>query len=173
MELGEIVDSPPGMPAPPDDRANTQILAAITSLQASVASLVGKGGKGASKGLGSSQKGKSGGKDAYTKGGFKGDQKGPDKGKGKGGKARTGIPICREYARTGRCWHKETYGRCNFKHVDKLPAALSSLDDLKFEDIAASTTYKVSSDSFEYVEQGQSDKIKAQIRRKLPTLMLS
>ena len=78
-----------------------------------------------------------------------GGKNGKGKGKGKGkpsnvqvalaraAKVPGATPICDEYRRTGQCTFKARTGkRCEFLHVDKIPAQLSSIEGLISSDFA-------------------------------------
>ena len=50
------------------------------------------------------------------------------------------IPICREFARTGRCGHFERTGyKCRFQHIRNIPEKLSSVEGLIASDFPNST----------------------------------
>ena len=77
--------------------------------------------------------------------GFKGGsgQKG-----GKGGKGqRPGWQLCRKFAETGRCPHKEQWGYCKFAHM-KMPARLAAIEGLVFEDVASISNFSAAESCF-------------------------
>ena len=103
----------------------------------------GKGAYGGPSGTWGSWKGtsKSTGKDGKGKGkGKYGGKGGPSAvavAKARAVKVPGATPICDEYRRTGQCTFKARTGkRCEFLHVDKIPAQLSSVEGLISSDFA-------------------------------------
>ena len=138
MELGEIAVADI-VKAVPQSESPDKFKAMQDKIdQMSAMIYQGKGGGNSNSGAWGSWKGGAGGR--------KGDSKGKGKGKGLGGKGGPttaavalsrakkvpgGTPICDEYRRTGQCTFKSRTGRrCEFLHVDKIPAALSSIEGL-------------------------------------------
>ena len=76
----------------------------------------------------------SGGKNGFGKGKGKGKNKPPTNAMvaiTRAAKVPGATPICDEYRRTGNCTFKARTGkRCEFLHVDKIPAQLASIEGL-------------------------------------------
>jgi HPt (histidine-containing phosphotransfer) domain-containing protein len=95
--------------------------------------------------------------------------KGP-KGGGKGAPQRQGWQICRRFAETGSCPHKEQYGYCRFAHV-RLPPKLASIQGMVFEDIASVAVYDGTSGTYSVPENAAvADDLGAVIAGELATI---